>query len=70
MLKVLSKHGVGQALINAIEAWSLNHKIRRIEATVVTENGRAVELFKGQDSKLKANLKTSSISTDIITMNT
>ena len=57
VLKVLSKHGVGQALINAIEAWSLNHKIRRIEATVVTENGRAVELFKGTGFQIEGELK-------------
>ena len=56
-VKVLSKHGVGQALINSIEAWSLNHNIRRIEATVVTENSRAIELLKVQVSLSKVNLK-------------
>ena len=35
------------ALVNATEAWSINHDIRRIEASVVPENARAVELFKG-----------------------
>ena len=55
--KYYQKHGVGQALINAIEAWSLNHKIRRIEATVVTENGRAVELFKGTGFQIEGELK-------------
>ena len=34
------------ALVNATEAWSINHDIRRIEASVVPENARAVELFK------------------------
>ena len=43
--------------VNAIEAWSLNHKIRRIEATVVTENGRAVELFKGTGFQIEGELK-------------
>ena len=55
--KYYQKHGVGQALINAIESWSLNHKIRRIEATVVTENGRAVELFKGTGFQIEGELK-------------
>ena len=50
--------GIGQALINRIEAWALNHHIRRIEATVVTENINAIELFKGMD-KSKVNLKIS-----------
>lgn len=55
--KYYQKNGVGQALINAIEAWSLNHNIRRIEATVVTENIRAVELFKGMGFQIEGELK-------------
>lgn len=51
------KQGIGQALINAIEAWSLNHNIRRIEATVVTENAGAVELFKGIGFQIEGELK-------------
>lgn len=51
------KQGIGQALINAIEAWSLNHNIRRIEATVVTENADAVELFKGVGFQIEGELK-------------
>ena len=42
------------ALVNATEAWSINHDIRRIEASVVPENARAVELFKA-DLILRAN---------------
>lgn len=55
--KYYQKHGVGQALINSIEAWSLNHNIRRIEATVVTENSRAIELFKGTGFTIEGELK-------------
>ena len=51
--------GIGQALINRIEAWALNHHIRRIEATVVTENINAIELFKGMGFQIEVNLKIS-----------
>ena len=49
--------GIGQALINRIEAWALNHHIRRIEATVVTENINAIELFKGMGFQIEGELK-------------
>ena len=49
--------GVRQALINRIEAWALNHHIRRIEATVVTENINAIELFKGMGFQIEGELK-------------
>ena len=48
------KHGIGMALVNATEAWSINHDIRRIEASVVPENARAVEPLKS-DLILRAN---------------
>lgn len=43
------------ALVNATEAWSINHDIRRIEASVVPENARAVELFKAAGFNIEAN---------------
>lgn len=49
--------GIGQALINRIEAWALNYHIRRIEATVVTENINAIELFKGMGFQIEGELK-------------
>ena len=49
--------GIGQALINRIEAWALNHHIRRIEATVVTENINVIELFKGMGFQIEGELK-------------
>lgn len=49
--------GIGQALINRIEAWALNHHIRRIEDTVVTENINAIELFKGMGFQIEGELK-------------
>ena len=49
--------GIGQALTNRIEAWALNHHIRRIEATVVTENINAIELFKGMGFQIEGELK-------------
>ncbi|WAE41446.1 GNAT family N-acetyltransferase [Staphylococcus pasteuri] len=55
--KLYQQHGVGQALINAIEAWSLNHNIRRIEATVVSENDSAVNLFKSTGFQIEGELK-------------
>lgn len=44
-------------MINAIEAWSLNHNIRRIEATVVPENDGAVNLFKSAGFQIEGELK-------------
>lgn len=35
----------------------MNHNIRRIEATVVTENAGAVELFKGIGFQIEGELK-------------
>lgn len=55
--QLYQKHGIGLALINAVEAWSINHNIRRIEASVVPENVRAVELFKGANFNIEGELK-------------
>ena len=55
--QLYQKHGIGLALINAVEAWSINHNIRRIEASVVPENARAVELFKGANFNIEGELK-------------
>ena len=55
--KLYQKDGDGQTLINAIEAWSLNHNIRRIEATVVPENDGAVNLFKSAGFQIEGELK-------------
>ena len=53
--QLYQKHGIGMALVNATEAWSINHDIRRIEASVVPENARAVELFKAAGFNIEAN---------------
>ena len=45
------------ALVNATEAWSINHDVRRIEASVVPENARAVELFKAAGFNIEGELK-------------
>ena len=49
--------GIGQALINRIEAWAFNHHLRRIAATVATENTNAIELFKGMGFQIEGELK-------------
>ncbi|WP_248498817.1 GNAT family N-acetyltransferase [Staphylococcus haemolyticus] len=54
--QLYQKHGIGIALVNATEAWSINHDIRRIEASVVPENARAVELFKAAGFNIEGEL--------------
>lgn len=49
--------GLGQSLINAVEAWSLNHDIRRIEVLVVPENETAVSLFKAANYQIEGELR-------------
>lgn len=55
--QLYQKHGVGLALINAVEAWAINHDIKRLEASIVPENDRAVELFKGAGFNIEGELK-------------
>ena len=57
--QLYQKHGIGMALVNATEAWSINHDIRRIEASVVPENARAVELFKAAGFNIEGELRIS-----------
>ena len=47
-IKVLDKH-----LSIELKHGLLNHHIRRIEATVVTENINAIELFKGMGFQIE-----------------
>lgn len=49
--------GLGQALINAVEAWCLNRHIRRIEVSVVPENTVAVTLFKNAGYQIEGELR-------------
>ncbi|WP_145578854.1 GNAT family N-acetyltransferase [Staphylococcus xylosus] len=49
--------GLGQSLINSVDAWCLNHNIRRIEAIVVPENTTAVELFKTAGYQIEGELR-------------
>ncbi|MDW4447638.1 GNAT family N-acetyltransferase [Staphylococcus saprophyticus] len=49
--------GLGQSLINSVEAWCLNHHIRRIEASVVPENETAVDLFKTAGYQIDGELR-------------
>jgi len=49
--------GLGQSLINSIEAWCLNHDIHRIEVEVVPENTTAVDLFKSANYQIEGELK-------------
>mgnify|MGYP002510260447 CR=1 FL=1 len=49
--------GLGQSLINSIEAWCLNHNIRRIEVSVVPENETAVALFKAAGYQIDGELR-------------
>lgn len=49
--------GLGQSLINSVEACCLNHHIRRIEASVVPENETAVDLFKTAGYQIDGELR-------------
>ena len=57
VVKYYRAKGLGQALINAVEAWCLNHDIRRIEVAVVTENTTALEMFKSTGYQIEGELK-------------
>ena len=49
--------GIGLALINAVEAWALNHNIKRLQASVVLKIHTHSCYLKALDLILKANLK-------------
>ena len=49
--------GIGLALINAVEAWALNHNIKRLQASVVPENTNALMLLKGAGFNIEGELK-------------
>ena len=51
------KKGIGLALINAVEAWALNHNIKRLQASVVPENTHAIMLLKGAGFNIEGELK-------------
>ena len=51
------KKGIGLALINAVEAWALNHNIKRLQASVVPENTHALMLLKGAGFNIEGELK-------------
>ena len=49
--------GVGHSLLNAVDAWALNHGIRRLEALVVPQNDHAVELFKSANYQVEGEMR-------------
>lgn len=49
--------GVGHSLLNAVDAWALNHGIRRLEALVVPQNDHAVELFKSAGYQIEGEMR-------------
>ena len=55
--KFYQKKGIGLALINAVEAWALNHNIKRLQASVVPENTHALMLLKGAGFNIEGELK-------------
>ncbi|AVQ36884.1 GNAT family N-acetyltransferase [Staphylococcus kloosii] len=57
VVKFYREKGLGQSLINSVEAWCLNHNIRRIEVTVVTENVAAVDIFKATGYQIEGELR-------------
>ncbi|MCU5745759.1 GNAT family N-acetyltransferase [Staphylococcus sp. SQ8-PEA] len=57
VIKYSRERGLGQSLINAVEAWCLNRNIRRIEVSVVPENSTAVNLFKNAGYQIEGELR-------------
>ena len=55
--KFYQKKGIGLALINAVEAWALNHNIKRLQASVVPENTHALMLLKDAGFNIEGELK-------------
>ncbi|RIN79812.1 GNAT family N-acetyltransferase [Staphylococcus simulans] len=49
--------GVGQSLLNAVDAWAYNHDIRRLEALVVPQNEHAVDLFKSAGYQIEGEMR-------------
>lgn len=51
--------GIGTLLLQAVDAWALNHDLHRLELTVVTENEGAVALYKKQGFEIEGTKKDS-----------
>ncbi|WP_251518852.1 MULTISPECIES: GNAT family N-acetyltransferase [Staphylococcus] len=57
---VIKRHqsqGLGQSLINSVEAWCVNHEIHRIEVIIVPENASALDLFKSSNYQIEGELR-------------
>lgn len=51
------QQGIGQALLDAVMAWCLNHHIHRIEAHLPIVNQAALELLKSSNFQIEGVLK-------------
>lgn len=46
ILQEYAGRGLGKQLFQALDAWALQHKLRRLELTVMCHNERAVHLYR------------------------
>ena len=59
ILKDYRGTGIGKALMEKIDEWSETNNIKRIELTVICENERAVNLYKGMGFEVEGIKKVS-----------
>lgn len=53
VLKDYRGMGIGRALMNTIDDWSIRKNLKRIELTVICENTRALRLYKSMGYELE-----------------
>ncbi len=63
ILKDYRGAGIGKALINKIDQWSMENNIKRVELTVICQNEVAVALYKNMGFEIEG-IKKSSLKID------
>lgn len=59
VLKRYTGRGLGTKLFERLDKWALTHKILRLELTVITQNKRAINLYKKSGFMIEGARKNS-----------
>lgn len=59
----VTDQGIGRQLFEAVEEWAIDHKLHRLELTVMSHNERAIHLYR------KMGFKTEGIKQDSLLVN-
>lgn len=51
--------GIGRQLFNTLEKWALNHKVHRLELTVMSHNERAIHLYQKMGYRIEGTKQDS-----------